>query len=172
MNLLDYIPGIPDFPKPGILFRDVSPLLAHAGAFRQAIHSLAELAAPFGPTHIAAIEARGFVFGSALSYHLGRGFVLVRKSNKLPQATHRESYGLEYGSDVLEIQQHSLPPGAKVLIVDDVLATGGTVVATAKLIANAGFAVCGAISLLEIVALQGAGALGRNQISFKSLLRI
>ncbi|OIM98700.1 adenine phosphoribosyltransferase [Polynucleobacter sp. QLW-P1DATA-2] len=170
MNLLDYLPGVPDFPKPGILFRDISPLLANPAAFKEAIVLLEELARSFDYTHILGIESRGFIFGSALAYHAHKGLALARKPNKLPLATHREFYGLEYGSDSLEIQQSTLPKDARVLLIDDVLATGGTLIAADKLLRNAGFAVCGAITLLEIGALNGSTILNQNGIPNKSVL--
>lgn len=170
MNLLDYLPGVPDFPKPGILFRDISPLLANPAAFKEAIVLLEELARTFDYTHILGIESRGFIFGSALAYHAHKGLALARKPNKLPLATHREFYGLEYGSDSLEIQQSTLPKDARVLLMDDVLATGGTLIAADKLLRNAGFAVCGAITLLEIGALNGSTILNQNGIPNKSVL--
>ena len=170
MNLLDYLPGVPDFPKPGILFRDISPLLAHPAAFREAIAQLEVLAQGFDYTHILGIESRGFIFGSALAHHTHKGLVLARKPNKLPLASHRESYGLEYGSDSLEFQQSSLPKHAKVLLLDDVLATGGTLIAADKLVRSAGFAVCGAITILEISALKGSALLSQNGITNKSVL--
>jgi len=170
MNLLDYLPGVPDFPKPGILFRDISPLLANPAAFKEAIVLLEELARTFDYTHILGIESRGFIFGSALAYRAHKGLALARKPNKLPLATHREFYGLEYGSDSLEIQQSTLPKDARVLLIDDVLATGGTLIAADKLLRNAGFAVCGAITLLEIGALNGSTILNQNGIPNKSVL--
>lgn len=171
MNLLDYLPGVPDFPKPGILFRDISPLLANPAAFKEAIAQLDALAQTFEYTHILGIESRGFIFGSALAHHAHKGFAIARKPNKLPLASHREQYGLEYGSDSLEIQQSTLPTDAKVLLMDDVLATGGTLIAADKLLRSAGFQVVGAITLLEIAALNGAQLLDRNNISHKSVLR-
>ena len=171
MNLLDYLPGVPDFPKPGILFRDISPLLASPAAFKEAIAQLDALAQTFEYTHILGIESRGFIFGSALAHHAHKGFALARKPNKLPLASHREQYGLEYGSDSLEIQQSTLPADAKVLLIDDVLATGGTLIAADKLLRSAGFQVGGAITLLEITALNGAKLLHRNNIRHKSVLR-
>jgi adenine phosphoribosyltransferase len=171
MNLLDYLPGVPDFPKPGILFRDISPLLANPAAFKEAIAQLEALAQTFEYTHILGIESRGFIFGSALAHHAHKGFALARKPNKLPLASHREQYGLEYGSDSLEIQQSTLPTDARVLLMDDVLATGGTLKAADKLLRSAGFQVAGAITLLEITALHGAQLLDRNNISHKSVLR-
>ncbi len=171
MNLLDYLPGVPDFPKPGVLFRDISPLLANPGAFKEAIRQLDEIAKQFDYTHILGIESRGFVFGSALAHHAHKGLALARKPNKLPLASHREAYGLEYGNDSLEIQQSTLPNDAKVLLLDDVLATGGTLIAADKLIRSAGFEVSGAITLLEITFLNGNELLKQNQIRHQSVLK-
>ena len=170
MNLLDYLPGVPDFPKPGILFRDISPLLANPTAFKGAIAKLHELAQSFDYTHILGIESRGFIFGSALAHHAHKGLALARKPNKLPLASHREFYGLEYGTDSLEIQQSTLAKDARVLIIDDVLATGGTLIAADKLLRMAGFTVCGAITLLEISALNGSAILSEQGIIHKSVL--
>ena len=170
MNLLDYLPGVPDFPKPGILFRDISPLLANPAASKEAIIQLASLAQQFEYSHILGIESRGFIFGSALAHHAYKGFALARKPNKLPLASHRESYGLEYGSDSLELQQSTLPNGARVLIVDDVLATGGTIIAASLLLQKAGFQVAGAITLLEISGLNGGEILTQKGIVNKTVL--
>ncbi|MCX7238112.1 adenine phosphoribosyltransferase [Polynucleobacter sp.] len=171
MNLLDYLPGVPDFPKPGVLFRDISPLLANPAAFKEAIRRLDEIAQQFDYTHILGIESRGFIFGSALAHHAHKGLALARKSNKLPLASHREAYGLEYGNDSLEIQQSTLPKDAKVLLLDDVLATGGTLIAADKLIRSAGFEVSGAITLLEISFLKGNELLEQNRIRHQSVLK-
>ncbi|BDX21448.1 adenine phosphoribosyltransferase [Polynucleobacter sp. TUM22923] len=170
MNLLDYLPGVPDFPKPGILFRDISPLLANPLAFQTAIAQLNTLAQQLDYTHILGIESRGFIFGSALAHHAHRGLALARKPNKLPLVSHRECYGLEYGSDSLELQQSSLPANARVLIVDDVLATGGTIVAASLLLKKAGFTLAGAVTLLEIAGLGGAATLSAKGIVNHSLL--
>jgi len=170
MNLLDYLPGVPDFPKPGILFRDISPLLADPAAFREAILQLEALTLQFNYTHILGIESRGFIFGTALAQKTQTGLALARKPNKLPLASHRESYGLEYGSDALEIQQSTLPPDARVLIVDDVLATGGTIIAASQLLKNAGFQVAGALTFLEIAGLNGSQVLNHNGIANKTVL--
>ncbi|MBU3596522.1 adenine phosphoribosyltransferase [Polynucleobacter sp. 86C-FISCH] len=171
MNLLDYLPEVPDFPKPGVLFRDISPLLANPAAFKEAIRQLDEIAQQFDYTHILGIESRGFIFGSALAHHAHKGLALARKPNKLPLASHREAYGLEYGNDSLEIQQSTLPKDAKVLLLDDVLATGGTLIAADKLIRSAGFEVSGAITLLEIVFLNGNELLEQNRIRHQSVLK-
>jgi len=170
MNLLDYLPGIPDFPKPGILFRDISPLLANPAAFKEAIHQLDMLAEQFDYTHILGIESRGFIFGSALAHHAHKGLALARKPNKLPVASHREFYGLEYGEDALELQQSTLPSGSRVLILDDVLATGGTLIAANKLLKKAGYEVCGALTLLEIAALSGSELLNKSNIVNRTVL--
>ena len=131
---------------------------------------LAGLAQGFDYTHILGIESRGFIFGSALAHHAHKGLALARKPNKLPLASHQEFYGLEYGSDSLEIQQSSLPRNAKVLLIDDVLATGGTLIAANKLLRSAGFEVCGAITLLEITALKGKQLLDQHGIANRSVL--
>ena len=170
MNLLDYLPGVPNFPKPGILFRDISPLLANPAAFKEAIAQMESLAQEFDYTHILGVESRGFIFGSALAHHAHKGLALARKPNKLPLASHRESYGLEYGSDSLEIQQSTLPQGARVLIVDDVLATGGTIIAACQLLKKAGFQVAGALTFLEIAGLNGGEILNQKGIANKSVL--
>ena len=116
------------------------------------------------------IESRGFIFGSALALHANKGLALARKPNKLPLATHREFYGLEYGQDSLEIQQSTIPKDARVLLIDDVLATGGTLIAADKLLRQAGFTVCGAITLLEIGALNGSAILQQHDIAHKTVL--
>jgi adenine phosphoribosyltransferase len=170
MNLLDYLPGVPDFPKPGILFRDISPLLANPNAFKEATLQLEALAQQFDYSHILGIESRGFIFGTALAYQAHKGLALARKPNKLPLASHRESYGLEYGLDSLEIAQSTLPAGARILIVDDVLATGGTIIAASKLLKKAGFDVAGALTLLEIDGLNGSQILSQTGIANKTVL--
>jgi adenine phosphoribosyltransferase len=170
MNLIDYLPGVPDFPRPGILFRDISPLLANPAAFREAILQMEVLAQQFDYSHILGIESRGFIFGSALAYQAHKGLALARKPNKLPLASHRESYGLEYGTDSLEIQQSTLPAGVRVLIVDDVLATGGTIIAAGQLLKKAGFEVAGAITLLKIQGLNGDHLLSQKGILNKEVL--
>lgn len=172
MNLLDYLPVVQDFPKPGIMFRDISPLLANPQAFQEAIKQLTILTEYFEYTHILGVESRGFIFGAALANHLAKPLVLARKPNKLPLEVHRESYGLEYGQDLLEMQKKIIPEGAKVLIVDDVLATGGTFLAAANLVKKANAEVVGAVSLLEIKFLQGAEKLATHGIFSKSTLQI
>ena len=146
---------IPDFPKPGVLFKDITPLLADGGAFAEAV---ADMAAPWRatpPDAVAGIESRGFILGAALAHALGCGFVPVRKPGKLPARTLTQDYQLEYGSDRLEIHADALPPGARVLVVDDVLATGGTLRAATALLRRQGADVVGAGVLVELAFLRG-----------------
>ena len=172
MNLLDYLPVVPDFPKPGIMFRDISPLLADAKAFKEAVSQLAKVSQDLDFTHLLGIESRGFIFGAALANHLSKPLILARKPNKLPLAVHQESYGLEYGSDLLEMQKTILPKEAKVLLIDDVLATGGTLLAAAKLVQKSGATVSGALTLLEISFLAGLEKLANQGITAKSVIQI
>ena len=172
MNLLDYLPVVPDFPKPGIMFRDISPLLANAVAFKEATHQLAQISQDFEFTHLLGIESRGFIFGAALANELSKPLILARKPNKLPLDVHQESYGLEYGTDLLEMQKTILPTDAKVLLIDDVLATGGTLLASAKLVEKTGATVAVAITLLEISFLAGTQKLANQGILAKSVLQI
>jgi adenine phosphoribosyltransferase len=172
MDLLDYLTVVPDFPKPGIMFRDISPLLANPEAFQEAIKQLALLANDIQYTHILGIESRGFIFGAALANHLTKPLILARKPNKLPLEVHQESYGLEYGQDLLELQKTIIPSGSKVMMIDDVLATGGTLLAAANLVKKAQSEVVGAISLLEITFLQGSDKLEAQNIISRSVLQI
>ncbi|WP_149194642.1 adenine phosphoribosyltransferase [Luteimonas suaedae] len=145
---------IPDFPRPGIVFKDITPALADAGAFAAAV---AEMIAPWrgaGLDAVAGIESRGFILGAAMAQALGTGFVPIRKPGKLPAATLAQDYALEYGSDRLEMHADALAPEARVLIVDDVLATGGTLQAALSLLRHQGAAVAGAAVLVELRALQ------------------
>jgi len=172
MNLLKYLPVIENFPKPGISFRDISPLLANADAFKSAIEALEKLSREFQYTHILGVESRGFVFGAALARTAHKGLLLARKPNKLPLASHTESYGLEYGNDALQIQSHIIEHGAKILVVDDVLATGGTLVAASKLVRTTGATLSGAVTLAHIEALNGKKLLNSSGIPFRSLLSL
>lgn len=135
-NLEASIRTIPDFPKPGIQFKDITPLLADGALFRQAIDAFAARHADSGIDVVVGIEARGFIFASALAYALGAGTCLVRKPGKLPHTVHRQTYELEYGTDSVEIHADAFKSGQKILIIDDVLATGGTIAATVELIQN------------------------------------
>lgn len=155
MDLTRHIRPIPDFPKPGILFRDITPLLADAGAFKASILALAEPWRTSGVTAIAAVEARGFLFAGPLALELGVGVIPVRKPGKLPADTIAHEYDLEYGRDRLEMHKGVLAEGARVLVVDDVLATGGTAAACMKLVEAGGGHVVGASFLVEIAPLGG-----------------
>src|SRR5690554_4335131 len=134
VNLTDYIKTVPDYPKPGILFRDITPLIADGAAFHGVIDMLAERYRGRGVTKIVGIEARGFIFATALAYALGVGFVPLRKPGKLPRATVAQFYALEYGVDSLEIHADDIHAGDRVVLVDDLLATGGTVMAGVQLL--------------------------------------
>ena len=155
MDLKDHIRQIPDFPKPGILFYDISTLLAHAGAWRTTIERLAAVVEPQSPDLLAGIESRGFLVAAPLALHLGCGFLMVRKHGKLPGPTIPHSYELEYGTDVIEIQADAIRPGEKVVLLDDLLATGGTMAAAIKLLQKAGAEVTGAASIIELSFLNG-----------------
>ncbi len=150
MNLKDYIRSVPDFPKPGIMFRDITPLLKSSDAMKEVIRRLAEPFRDAGITTILAAEARGFVFGAPLAMELGAGFVPVRKPGKLPWETHKFSYDLEYGSDSLEIHSDAIGAGDRVLLVDDLLATGGTIEACMKLAQRQHADVIGAAFVIEL----------------------
>ncbi len=134
MDLKHHIRDIPDFPKPGILFRDITTLLGNSEALRHSVELLEIQCTDLKPDYIAGIESRGFIFAMPLAYRMSLGFVPVRKPGKLPAATHAAEYELEYGSDRLEVHQDAFPAGSRVLVVDDLIATGGTAAATAELI--------------------------------------
>jgi adenine phosphoribosyltransferase len=138
MDFKSTVMDVPDFPQAGVVFKDITPLLNDAGAFREAIDAMAEPALALHPTHVLGLESRGFIFGSALAHKLGLGFVPARKPGKLPRPTFRQTYASEYGEDVLEVHRDAFKAGDRVLIVDDVLATGGTAAAARALIENAG----------------------------------
>ena len=135
-DIRQIIRDVPDFPKPGIVFKDITPLLSSAPLFKQTIDLMAERYQGRGVDMVLGIESRGFIIGAALAYTLGSGFCIVRKPGKLPYETHSASYQLEYGSDALEIHRDGLQPGSRVLIVDDLLATGGTATAAAELVSQ------------------------------------
>ena len=164
LDLRHFIRDIPDFPKPGILFRDITPLLADAQALSCAIEQLAKPFEGKGIDVVAAVEARGFIFGSAVAKALGVGFVPIRKQGKLPYETHSVSYGLEYGEDVVEVHTDAVQSGNKVLMVDDLLATGGTMVAACELIEKLGGEIAGLTFLIELAALKGRDKLEQYDI--------
>ncbi|MYE54025.1 MAG: adenine phosphoribosyltransferase [Chloroflexi bacterium] len=155
MDLKPYIREVPDFPKPGILFRDITPLLAETSALNSAIDRMIELCEPLRPDAIVSVEARGFLFAAPLAYRMEKPLVPVRKQGKLPYKTHSASYDLEYGTDTLEIHRDGIGNGQRVLIVDDLLATGGTVSAAAKLVRECGASVAGYAFLIELASLNG-----------------
>ncbi|WP_229686688.1 adenine phosphoribosyltransferase [Longimycelium tulufanense] len=144
---------VPDFPEPGVLFRDISPVLADAEAFRAVVYGLARTAPD--ADLVLGIEARGFLLGAAVAYACGTGIVGVRKPGKLPAVAHRVDYDLEYGQATLELPEGTVAPGQRVLVVDDVLATGGTVAASSELVRQAGGEVVGAAVAVELAALGG-----------------
>lgn len=159
-RLNETIRSVPDFPKPGILFRDVTPVLEDPALFKELI---AALAAPWrgaGVTRVAAVESRGFLFGAPLALELGAGMSLVRKAGKLPHKTLRRSYALEYGEGVLEMHADTVRSSDRVLVVDDLLATGGTAAAAAHLVRDAGAAVIGSAFVVELTALGGRAKVG------------
>ncbi len=160
IQISEYIDAIPDFPKPGILFRDISPLLNSPEAFSLAVDQLADYAKSLGASSLVAIESRGFIFGAPVALRAGLPLALVRKPGKLPGTTERIDYGLEYGSDALEIKHGVIQAGTRVAIIDDVLATGGTAAATASLIARLGASVAGYVFLAELCGLGGRSKLG------------
>jgi adenine phosphoribosyltransferase len=149
------IRDVPDFPKPGILFRDITPLLSDAAAFRLAVEEMAARIRPLKPDVVAAVEARGFLIGSAVSIAAGCGIVPIRKPGKLPYRTRRVTYALEYGTDTLEVHEDAFAPGRRVVLVDDVLATGGTLAGAADLVRQSGARVAACAVLLELTALKG-----------------
>jgi adenine phosphoribosyltransferase len=151
---------VPDFPKPGILFRDLTPLMGDGAAMREAIDMLAEAVVRHRPELIVAIESRGFIFGAPVAASLNVGFVPVRKPGKLPHETRRRSYDLEYGTDALEMHADAVVRGARVVIVDDLLATGGTAAATIELVREIGGDVVGAAFVVELALLRGRKRLG------------
>ena len=150
-----HIRDIPDFPRAGVVFKDITPLLAHADAFRTTIDGLVEAHVGGGIDLVLGIEARGFVFAAPVADRLGAGFVPVRKAGKLPWELEQEEYALEYGTDLLEIHRDAISEGQRVLIVDDVLATGGTAAATIRLVERLGGTVAGLEFVIELAFLSG-----------------
>jgi adenine phosphoribosyltransferase len=167
MDLKQHIRSIPDFPKPGILFYDISTLLAHPGAWRITVQRLAEAMRPHRPELLVGIESRGFLVAAPLAYELGCGFAMVRKLGKLPGKTVRFTYDLEYGSDTIEIQEDAVAPGQRVGVVDDLLATGGTMQAAISLIRQRGGVVAGAGCIIELSFLNGRR---RIDVPFASMI--
>ncbi|NJO38126.1 MAG: adenine phosphoribosyltransferase [Rhizobiales bacterium] len=160
MDLKAHIRTIPDFPKPGILFYDITTLLMNGEAFQHALDQLHAVVEETGPDHIVAIESRGFLFGAPLAALSRIGLVLVRKQGKLPGAVIGHTYDLEYGTDTIEISEGFIQPGNQVLIVDDLLATGGTALATRTLLESIGAHVVGTLCLIELLGLGGRAKVG------------
>ncbi|MBM3907704.1 MAG: adenine phosphoribosyltransferase [Gemmatimonadetes bacterium] len=158
------IRDIPDFPKPGIVFKDITPVLSNAALFARVTDSLAEAAAPLHISHVVAIESRGFLFAAPVAQRLGVPLVPVRKPGKLPHRCVREEYALEYGTDVLEMHEDALGAGARVLVVDDVLATGGTAAATRRLVQRVGGAVVAFGFLVDLTFLNGRHQLAGSSV--------
>jgi adenine phosphoribosyltransferase len=155
MNLKEHIRPVPDFPKPGILFYDISTLLRHPDAWQVAMGRLASLVRSYQPDMLAGIESRGFLLAAPLALKLGCGFVMIRKPGKLPGPTIGLDYGLEYGTDRIEIQEDAVRPGQRVVIVDDLLATGGTLAAGIELLGRVGAVVPAAAVMIELTFLKG-----------------
>lgn len=159
MELQNYIRTIPDFPKAGIQFKDITPLLQDSVAFQEVIHRIAEYCSAIAIDSIVGIDARGFLIAAPLAYHLNKPLIPVRKEGKLPFLAHKATYDLEYGSDTLEIHQDALFRGQNVLIIDDLLATGGTIAATTQLVETSGANVSGIVVLIELTELNGRDVL-------------
>ena len=153
------IQDVPDYPKPGIVFKDITPLLADGPAFKAVIDALAKALEAHRPTHIVAIESRGFIFGAAVAHALGLGLTLVRKPGKLPRKRRSVSYALEYGTDTLELHDDALVAGDRAVVIDDVLATGGTAAAVGELVGGTGAELVAFAFLIELGFLGGRGKL-------------
>ncbi len=164
MDLLKVIRAIPDFPKKGIIFQDITPILENPAAFKYSIDRLCDLFAKSGATKICAAEARGFMFAAAMGYKLGWGIVPIRKPGKLPWKTISESYDLEYGTETLHIHADAVKTGEKVLLIDDLLATGGTAAAMVKLVERLGGTVVGIGFVLELIGLDGRKPLTNHRV--------
>ena len=170
MNLADSIRAIPDYPRPGIVFRDITTLLGDARAFRRAVDELVQPFAGLKIAKIAGIEARGFILGGAVAHQLSAGFVPVRKKGKLPLETLRATYALEYGTDEIEIHRDAVQPGERVLLVDDLIATGGTAEAAVNLLAGLGAEVVAACFIVDLPELGGADKIRRLGVPVRTLV--
>ncbi len=168
MDLKDHIRSIPDFPKPGILFYDISTLLAHADAWQVALGRLAKMVGKYQPDILAGIESRGFLVAAPLASRLGLGFTMIRKKGKLPGDIIGHDYDLEYGTDTIEIQSDAIEKGQRVVILDDLLATGGTMAASIELINKVGGEVVGTACIIELTFLNGRDRL--NDVPFDTLM--
>ncbi len=170
MDIKEHIRGIPDFPKPGILFYDISTLLAHPDAWQVAMGRMARQVRKFHPDILAGVESRGFLVAAPLALKLGCGFVMLRKKGKLPGKTIRHDYALEYGTDTIEIQADAVESGARVVILDDLLATGGTMAAGVELLRKVGAEVTGAAAVIELNFLAGRQRLEAMDVPVSSLV--
>jgi adenine phosphoribosyltransferase len=170
MNLKDYIRSIPDYPKKGILFRDITTLIKNENAFSETINQIVERSKKFNFNKIAAIESRGFVFASAVSYILKKPFILLRKKNKLPADVHSVDFELEYGTATIEVHKDSIDQIDTVLIIDDLIATGGTAEAAAKLIEISGGKVAAFIFVINLFDLGGSDNLMKNNYQVENLI--
>jgi adenine phosphoribosyltransferase len=164
-RLAALIRDIPDFPKPGVVFKDITPLLADPDALRTVVDELADAFTGTRVDRVVGIEARGFILGAPVAYRLGAGFAPVRKAGKLPWDTEGESYELEYGTDLLEAHRDAVQPGESVLVVDDVLATGGTAAATGRLVEKLGGTVAGFAFLIELGFLAGRDRIAGHPVA-------
>jgi adenine phosphoribosyltransferase len=167
MQLKQHIREVPDFPKPGILFYDISTLLAHPGAWRSTVDQLGKLVAEMRPDMLVGIESRGFLVAAPLALQMNLGFAMVRKPGKLPGATIGHDYDLEYGSNRIELQEGMIKPGQRVVVLDDLLATGGTLAASIALLRRVGADVVGAACIIELSFLNGRS---RLDVPFSSLI--
>jgi adenine phosphoribosyltransferase len=170
MTLRDAVRTIPDYPKPGILFRDITTLLGDAQAFREAVDQLSQPFKDLGVTKVAGLEARGFILGGAVAHQLGAGFIPLRKKGKLPHRTHAVEYALEYGMDTLEMHQDACEAGERIMLIDDLIATGGTAIAGVQLLRRAGAQVVAAGFVIDLPDLGGAARLQALDVPVKSLI--
>jgi adenine phosphoribosyltransferase len=170
MNLADAIRTIPDYPKPGIMFRDITTLLGHAEAFRQAVDELTDPFRNAGITKVAGIEARGFILGGAIAHQLKAGFVPLRKRGKLPGETYAVEYALEYGVDAMEIHRDAVIDGERTMLIDDLIATGGTAIAAVELLRRAGADVIAAGFVIDLPELGGAEKLRALDVPVSTLV--
>ncbi|MGN6098438.1 MAG: adenine phosphoribosyltransferase [Bosea sp. (in: a-proteobacteria)] len=170
MNLADTIRAIPDYPRPGIVFRDITTLLGDARAFRRAVDELVQPFAGLKIAKIAGIEARGFILGGAVAHQLSAGFIPVRKKGKLPRETLRVTYALEYGTDEIEVHRDAVQPGERVLLVDDLIATGGTAEGAVNLLTGLGAEVVAACFIVDLPELGGADKIRRLGVPVRTLV--
>jgi len=170
MNLKDYIRSIPDYPKKGILFRDITTLIKDENAFAETINQIIERSKKYDFTKIAAIESRGFVFASAVSYALKKPFIMLRKKNKLPAEVHSVDFELEYGTATIEVHKDSINSNDKILVIDDLIATGGTAEAAAKLVELSKGKIAAFIFVINLFDLGGSDNLSKKKYSVENLL--